>query len=403
MRLYVQVYLTVVAVAVLCFASTAGLAVLMSDGLSGFEKHAQDLSTLFASSLPEDPAARQAHLEGLGASLHGDVAIWDADGSLLAETGPVPSGAPGPFHRKGGHGLRVQLEDGRVVGYLTESEPGRRLRFFALLAVLAAVVALGTWPVTRRLTSRLEGLRSGVTAWGAGDLKVRVPAGGSDEVAEVARAFNQAADQVQRLVDAQRRGLASASHELRSPLARLMMTLELLDDDQSDPRVQRALADVRELDDTVGDMLDASRMQAQDGPADPVRVELLDLLEALGGVQTEGASYVVSGDERLLRRMLRNLVENARKYGAEPIVVATTSEGLTVTDAGEAPDEGLWERVFEPFYRPQGHAEGVHGGVGLGLALVRQIARFHGGDATLRAHEGRTQVVVTLPRAAGEM
>lgn len=400
MRLYVQIYLTVVSVAVLCVASAATLAVALSDGGAGFERDAQDMAEVMVSTLPDPPEARRDRMQQLAERLRGDVALWSADGAVIEATGDVPAGPPGPIRGLRLHGMRVQLSDGRMAGYVVRPNPRRHLRLLVLLALLGTVVAVGTWPVSRRLGRRLEGLRSGATAWGAGDLQVRVPEGGGDEVADVARAFNQAADRVERLVQAQRRVLASASHELRSPLTRLRMTLELLDDDGTDPRVQRAIRDVEELDDTVGDVLDASRMQAQDGPESPEPVQLLDLAQALGDdVTVQGEGYIVSGDRRRLARMLRNLVENARKYGQAPIVVTTTPTGLTVTDGGTAPDEALWEPMFEPFYRPQGHAEGVHGGVGLGLSLVRQIARFHGGDAHLASADGHTQVVVTLPRS----
>jgi signal transduction histidine kinase len=397
-RLYLQIYATVVGVAVLCVISAATLAVVLSDR-APFEEDARDVAEVFVDALPADPALRQARAERLAERLGGDVALWDADGRVVVATGDVPFGPPGAIRGWRGHGRRLDLSDGRVVGYFQPPNPRRHLRLVALLAVLALVVAVGTWPVSRRLTSRLEGLRSGAVAWGEGQLDARVPDAGSDEVAQVAQAFNRAADRVQKLVDAQRRVLASASHELRSPLARLRMTLELLDEEGTDPRVQRAIRDVEELDDTVGDVLDASRMEAAEGVADPELVDLRALLDGLGpDVQAEGERYLVAGDPRLLRRMLRNVVENARKYGAPPIVARIEADGLSVTDGGTAPDAAAREAMFEPFYRPQGHAEGVHGGVGLGLALVRQIARHHGGDAELGARDGRTSLRVRLPR-----
>ncbi len=401
MRLYLQIYGTVVAVAILCVISAAALAVALADR-APFERDAEDLAELVVSSMPEDPEVRQIQAARLAKRMDGDLALWEPDGTLIVSTGDVPFGPAGPIGGWG-HGYRVVLDDGRVVAYQPEPNPRRHHRLIGLLAVLALVVAIGTWPVSRRLTRRLESLRQGAVAWGDGQLDARVPDVGSDEVGQVAVAFNQAADRVQRLVDAQRRVLASASHELRSPLARLRLILELLDEEGTDPRVQRAIRDVEELDDTVGDVLDASRMEAAEGVRDPELVDVRDLLAELGpDVEVEGEGYLVAGDPRLLRRMLRNIVENARKYGEAPIVARIEPDGLSVTDGGAAPDEASREAMFEPFYRPQGHAEGVHGGVGLGLSLVRQIATYHGGDAKLTEREGRTCLRVWLPRVGDE-
>jgi len=402
MRLYLQIYATVVGVALLCVISTATLAVMLADR-TPFEDDARDMAEVVVASIPEAPSARQARVDLLAERLGGDVALWQADGTVVVASGDVPFGPSGPIRGWRGHGMRLDLEDGRRVGYFQPPNPRRHLRLVAWLAVLALMVAIGTWPVSRRLASRLERLRAGAVAWGDGQLDARVADVGSDEVGQVAVAFNQAADRVQRLVDAQRRVLASASHELRSPLARLRMTLELLDDEGTDPRVQRAIRDVEELDDTVGDVLDASRMEAAEGVREPELVDLRALLDELGpDVAAEGDRYLVAGDPRLLRRMLRNIVDNARKYGEAPIVARIEADGLSVTDGGIAPDEAAREAMFEPFYRPQGHAEGVHGGVGLGLSLVRQIARHHGGDAELTERDGCTCLRVRVPAVGVE-
>jgi signal transduction histidine kinase len=338
-------------------------------------------------------------MERLSNRLEGAVALWDADGRELAATGPVPFGEPGPYRGRGGHGLRVRLSDGRTVGYRSEPPPHRHTSFFGALALMAAVIAAGAWPLARRLSSRLEGLRDGARAWGEGDLSARVAVHGADEVAEVGRAFNQAADRVQALVDAQRRVLASASHELRSPLARLRLALEMLDDDAQNPLVQGAIRDVDELNDTVGDVLRSARMEAVGRPTHPVDVPLRALLEqaARDGDEVLGAERVTRGDPDLLRRLVRNLVENAHKHGQPPVVLEVTPTGLAVTDAGTPLPEALRERVFEPFFRRDGHAEGIDGGVGLGLALVQQIAHFHGGAARMVDDGGRTRVEVDLP------
>ena len=278
-----------------------------------------------------------------------------------------------------------------------------------LVAMLFVAVAAGAYPVVRRLTRRLEQLKHGVEAFGAGDLAQRVDASGRDEVAAVAATFNQAAGRIESLVRSHQTLLANASHELRSPLARLKMAVALYADvpaGPSDARLGRLGqlrheidTNVAELDALVEEVLLASRLDA--GPAldagDPI--DLLGLaaeeaarVDAEVNVPGESASWRVAGSDRLLRRALRNLLENARRYGGGEISVqmAQVSPGhlqLRVCDRGAGIPVDLRERIFEPYFRLPGHAE-REGGVGLGLSLVRQIAQRHGGSVHCEAREG---------------
>jgi signal transduction histidine kinase len=256
----------------------------------------------------------------------------------------------------------------------------------------------------RHLTRRLEALRQGVDRWGEGALDTRVSVRGSDEVAAVAASFNRAAEQIERLLAAHRSLLANASHELRSPLARLRMAVDLDADAQSGPVRDEIVRDLAELDALVEEILLASRL---DHIEKLERVEPVDLLAlaaeegARSGVDVSGEPGVVSGDPTLLTRLVRNLMQNAQRHGAPPVTAHVGTEGgsvvLKVRDHGPGLPEGTGERVFEPFFRPKGRSE-TAGGWGLGLSLVRQIALHHG--ATVR-HEspsgGGACFVVTFP------
>ena len=299
----------------------------------------------------------------------------------------------------------------------------------ALLLALAVAVAIGAYPLARRVTRRLERLQGGVEALGAGDFGARVPVQGRDEIALLATSFNRAAARIEALLASQRSLLANASHELRSPLARLRMAVALLPASDrrtapdgapvampgdeadgaaagargADPLRAEIERNVDELDALVEEILLASRLDAGVGiAAEPV--DLLALLaeecaRAHAALRTEpdgGAAAttgVVVGDPRLLRRLARNLLENARRHGAgTPVDVVMRRAGpsveVDVCDRGPGVPEAERERIFEPFHRLAGHGESA-GGVGLGLALVRQIARRHG--AAVRC----------LPRAGG--
>jgi signal transduction histidine kinase len=227
----------------------------------------------------------------------------------------------------------------------------------------------------RRLTQRLERLQRGVEALGAGEFSARVKVEGGDEVARLAESFNRAAARIEELVAAHKSLLANASHELRTPLARIRMALELGKDKRE---VER---DIAELDALIDEVLLASRL---DAVRSPERVEDVDLLAlaaeeaARYELEAQGEPVLVRGDPRLLRRMIRNLLENARRHGAPPIEVRVSkNKSIEVCDGGAGVPEADRERIFEPFYRRPDAADGA----GLGLALVRQIARRHGGEA----------------------
>jgi len=271
-----------------------------------------------------------------------------------------------------------------------------------LVAVLFVAVAAGAYPVVRRLTRRLEALKRSVEAFGSGDLGQRVDDRGRDEVAAVAATFNQAAERIETLVRSHQNLLANASHELRSPLARLKMAVAMygeLPESQRAGLKREIDTNVAELDALVEEVLLASRLDANAGPPDTDAVDLLALAAeeaARVGAEVEAladpAALVVAGSERLLRRALRNLLENARRYGGSEIgvrvaVLAGGGVQVTVCDRGPGVPAELRERIFEPFFRLPGHAE-REGGVGLGLSLVRQIAQRHGGRVHCEPHPG---------------
>ena len=271
------------------------------------------------------------------------------------------------------------------------------------LAVLFAAVAAGAYPVVRRLTRRLEALRAGVETFGGGSLSHRVNEDGRDEVAAVAASFNRAAQRIEELVRANKSLLANASHELRSPLARMKMALSMLGDakpERLDGLKQEIHTDIAELDTLVEELLLASRLDAVQSLDNHTDVDLLALAAEEGArvnANVSGDALVIRGDERLLRRALRNLLENAHRYGGDE--VSCTVERLDggksgvqgaqvrVCDRGPGVPEAMRARIFEPFFRLPGHAEHA-GGVGLGLSLVKQIAERHGGRINCEPREG---------------
>jgi len=402
-RLYLQIYLAFVAVLVL-FGALMALTWWLSPS-DGPEHTAEGMSVLVGAALPpkgQPPAALQAEVERLAREFNADITVRAEDGVLLAQAGgalPMPPAertASGWIRSPGGPPmLALHLADGR---WVVARWKHRRHAFGLLgaLLLLAAAVALGAYPIARRITSRLERLQARVDALGAGDLQARVQVEGCDEVAELARSFNRAADRIERLVNAQKQVLAGASHELRSPLTRMRMAIELLPAaERPELRVQLS-KDIAELDGLIDELLLASRLDALDRPLRTEEVDVLALLAeeaARTGAQVAGEAIVIHGDARLLRRLMRNLLENAQRYaGGSPVEgeVRRLDDGIVevkVCDRGPGIAEEERSRIFQPFYRPAGTSEG-DGGVGLGLALVREIARHHGGEVSYAAREG---------------
>jgi signal transduction histidine kinase len=399
-RLYVKVYATVVGT--LLLALLVSVAIWWAGPEQAMARKSFGMASGLATAALGDPDAaasvQTAAIRRLSELLESDIAVYDRAGRLVGAAGaplPPPADVDDDRPRAGARNpvWKFQLRDGRLIVIRPPFQ--RHVRgpgFLAHLAAVGLVLAIGSFPVVRGLTRRLERLQQGVETLGAGNLGVRVKVEGRDEVARVAESFNSAAARIEQLVSANRMLLANASHELRTPLTRLRLGLERLGTD-ADEHMRAALAgDIAELDALIDEILLTSRLGAMRTLESVEDVDLLALAaeeaSRYDDVVVSGSAVMVRGDQRLLRRIIRNLLDNAGKHGRPPIGVEVSRVGqqavLKVTDAGEgvAPEDR--ERVFEPFYRRAKTAAG-DAGAGLGLAIVRQIARLHGGDVSLQS------------------
>jgi signal transduction histidine kinase len=412
-RIYHQFYLTIIA-SLLAVVLMAGALWRFAPSETPSEQAFVMAGALVAAHLaPADApaAAQQQALAELRARLGVDVGLFDAQRRPLAAAGvpvpPPPARQSGGFlYSRDGSAWVIRVPDGR---WLVVRPPPRQRRpvlgIVLFLASIALVVAICAYPLVRRLTRRLERLQAGVESLGAGDLNARVKVEGKDEVAQLAASFNRAAARIEELVGAHKMLLANTSHELRTPLARIRLGIELLGEGAAAKRKEDLKKDIAELDGLIDEILLSSRLDAV--PA----LEAGDEVDLLAVAAEEAARYeqcsvmgepvLVRGDRSLLQRLLRNLIDNAQRHGNAPISVevgqADGAAVILVCDHGPGIAAENRERIFAPFYRAAG--DGRAAGTGLGLSLVRQIARRHGGDASsILTPAGLNAIRVVLAR-----
>ncbi|THC52306.1 HAMP domain-containing sensor histidine kinase [Streptomyces sp. A1499] len=263
--------------------------------------------------------------------------------------------------------------------------------------LLLAVVAGVTWLVTRRALRPVAAITAEMSAITASeDLARRVPEPDThDEIARLARTTNETLTALQTSVERQRRFVADASHELRSPIASLRTQLEVGAAHPALLDVEGAVEDTVRLQELAADLLLLARLDAGEKPGE-ARVDLAALVgEELSQrtrdrveVRTELRSAEVSGSRSQLARVLGNLLNNAQRHARSQVTVATRADGawavLAVSDDGEGvpPDER--ERIFERFVRLDDARTRDEGGAGLGLAIARDVAARHGGTLMVR-------------------
>jgi two-component system OmpR family sensor kinase len=317
--------------------------------------------------------------------------------------------------------LRVGGKDGWLVARLEPHRPSALPPVLTLLAGLLVVI-VGAALTGRWIARPLEQLSSVARTLGGGDFAARADVQRADEMGDVGRAFNEMAGRIQALLLAEKELLANVAHELRTPLARIRVALEIASESDAET-VRGSLAeiavDLAELETLIDDVLTATRFEMGAGKAS--RAEFaLHIEEVAPNVIAERALErfrarhakrpitlecseplpLVEVDPVLFRRVLDNLLENADKYSPEQdqairMGVTAAHSGVTfeVVDHGSGiPDEDL-PRIFSPFFRGERSRSRDTGGVGLGLTLAKRIVEAHGGTISLTSQQGSGTVV----------
>jgi len=296
------------------------------------------------------------------------------------------------------------------------------LGLWGLAAMAILVSGLVCLWLARHITRPIQQLRLAGQALGRGDLSSRAASSASqrgDELGDLARDFNRMAERLQKLINAQRQLLRDVSHELRSPLARLQVSLTLAADSQGERQTAylgRIEAEIERLDHLIGQILSYARLSEDTTPAfEPV--DLMDLIEDIAeSARLEGAPkqvavtvdgpdhWTVPANAELLHRAIENVVRNALRHTAPGSTIALEvipeSERVTIAihDQGPGIPEDRLQDVFEPFVRlsPERGESGAGGGVG--LAIARAAVKHHQGDIkAANRRDGGLVVTITLP------
>ena len=272
----------------------------------------------------------------------------------------------------------------------------------ALLSLLTALV------IVRRITVPLARASHAASQVGAGELPEPLPETGPAELAELARRFNLMATAVRELLDNRTTLLAGISHDLRTPMTRLQLNLEMLRDAPSAARIDKAVADLADMNRLITGYLELARTTQAEPRA---RFDLAGLLEETAfdaGLEWSATApcEIVAG-RLALRQIVANLIQNAQRYGggkAAELALECGPEAIriVVSDRGPGIPEAQLDKVFRPFYRIEGSRSSATGGTGLGLAIVRQLAETNGWKIVLRNRPGGgLEAVLEIARQPG--
>jgi two-component system, OmpR family, sensor kinase len=387
----------------------------------------QNMVDRYSQRSPAELAERMTHI---APRLKGELALYDAHANLVRSTRDAPAAPPTTAELRelqtekwslSWRRIVVRSDDGSMVGlYLPDPVPFPLQFYLELVTGVLIVVGLASLWFSRRLARPLGSLAEAARRFGSGSTDARANLQRDDELGDVGRAFDDMADRTAALISSQRQLMADVSHELRTPLARIRVALEIAGEDPV--AAKDVLADVSidldEIDQLIADILTTARMEADTAAINrrPVAVKEL-AAKAITRFETRHPKRQlersIDDDERsidcdpvLLRRALDNLLDNAAKYSDAPVSLEIHPNGkaitFTVADKGIGMTADELERAGTPFWRSDASRTRKTGGVGLGLALARRIARAHGGDVTLASTKGQgTTAKLEIPLIEG--
>ena len=367
-------------------------------------------------------ADRDTRIARVESAVIGKLSLYDATGQLVHSNIDPPLDPPTEAEKRRLRDAKWLLDLDRIV---VRSDDGSMLAVYwpdrggfpwsyviPLGATILVLVGFASMWFSRRLVRPLDQLVAAARRFGDGDTAARADLTRADEVGDVGRAFDDMADRTAALLQAQRQLMGDVSHELRTPLARIRVALELALEDPiaASDVLSDVGADLDEIDQLINDILTTSRLDGEHVNLDRKATSVSELVDRATrrftarhpGRQLRRATDdaragdpPIHCDPVLLRRALDNLLDNAAKYSdaGTPVTLAVQPNGgsiaFEIVDRGIGMSPAELDRAFTPFWRADTSRARRTGGVGLGLALARRIARAHGGDVTLASHPGQ--------------
>ena len=316
------------------------------------------------------------------------------------------------FHRSGRGALEltlsIRLADSAWLNVATQLRPpALQLTWSAAIstALLLATIAGVVWFSVRRLTQPMEAIAEQAERLGRGDDVTPIPLSGPIELRRTIDAFNRMQARLRRFIRERTEIVAALAHDLRSPLTAMRFRAEMLDPSEDRQRLELLITEMEQMTEaslTFGRGVTVNEPMTEIDLSNLVEQIAAELRETAAAVEfTSAGAVTVSGRPIALKRALRNLVENAIRYGERATISVSRQIGeavLIVSDEGPGLDEEALERAFEPYLRFETSRSRETGGAGLGLAIARDVVRSHGGEIVLRNRPSRgLDAVVTLP------
>ena len=281
--------------------------------------------------------------------------------------------------------------------------------WYPLLILLFLLLML--YFATRRLFRPIDTINQGVQKFGAGDMDYRIQVERKDELGELANTFNTMANEIQQMLDAKRQLLLAISHELRSPLTRARVAVELLDEEDKKAAI---VQDINEMESLIEELMETERLSSRHTKLNKAQHDILALINEVvaanfddAGITTDlpGTVDKVDIDSARIKLLLKNLLENAVRHTPETspppeiqLRINKDNVDITVTDHGKGIETAQLPHLTEPFYRVDPSRQRETGGYGLGLYLCKMIAEAHGGGLEIESEAGKgTRVTVRLP------
>lgn len=350
------------------------------------------------------------------AEVDGDGAVGSASHWLDLPAYAWPLSRSAKFLYVGGSngmGLTVQLRDGTWLNTAFAKKVGAGFwtpQSVISLGLTALILSIGAFYVARAMTRPMRGLAAAAEALGRGESVAPLPESGPDDVRQTAEAFNLMQARLQRFVEDRTRTLAAIGHDLRTPITSLRLRAEFVADPETREKLLSTIDELRSMTEAAlafasnEVVREATRHVDLTSLVESLCDDLVELGQDIAFAEAPDVHYRCRPDS--LKRAVRNLIENAVRYGERARVrIATTPAGveIVVEDDGPGIPPDRLEQVFSPFFRVESSRNRETGGIGLGLSIARDVVRHHGGDITLANIGHGLRAAIVLPPAPADL